>query len=82
MSGTKKICFVIMGFGTKTDFSTGKTLDLDQTYKNIIQPAVENSGFQCIRADEIQESGLIDKSMYALLTAIPARGSHPLPVPF
>lgn len=67
MSGTKKICFVIMGFGTKTDFSTGKTLDLDQTYKNIIQPAVENSGFQCIRADEIQESGLIDKSMYALL---------------
>ncbi len=67
MPGTKKICFVIMGFGTKTDFSTGKTLDLDQTYKNIIQPAVETSGFQCIRADEIQESGLIDKSMYALL---------------
>ncbi len=67
MIGTKKICFVIMGFGTKTDFSTGKTLDLDQTYKNIIQPAVESSGFQCIRADEIQESGLIDKSMYALL---------------
>lgn len=67
MIGTKKICFVIMGFGTKTDFSTGKTLDLDQTYKNIIQPAVESSGFQCIRADEIQDSGLIDKSMYALL---------------
>lgn len=56
-----------MGFGKKTDFSTGKTLDLDQTYKNIIHPAVESSGFQCVRADEIQDSGLIDKSMYALL---------------
>ncbi len=64
---SQKICFVIMGFGKKTDFSTGKTLDLDKTYKNIIQPAVQASGFQCVRADEIQDSGLIDKSMYALL---------------
>lgn len=67
MASTKKICFVIMGFGKKTDYSTGKTLDLDKTYKNIIQPAVEASGFQCVRADEIQDSGLIDKTMYALL---------------
>lgn len=64
---SEKICFVIMGFGKKTDFSIGKTLDLDKTYKNIIQPAVEKSGFRCVRADEIQDSGLIDKSMYALL---------------
>lgn len=56
-----------MGFGKKTDYSTGKTLDLDKTYKNIIQPAVESSGYQCVRADEIQDSGIIDKSMYALL---------------
>lgn len=67
MARTKKICFVIMGFGKKTDFSTGKTLDLDKTYKNIIQPAVESAGFECIRADEIQDSGIIDRSMYALL---------------
>ncbi|MFA0657499.1 TRAFs-binding domain-containing protein [Vibrio splendidus] len=67
MAKLKKICFVIMGFGKKTDYSTGKTLDLDKTYKNIIQPAVESSGYQCVRADEIQDSGLIDKSMYALL---------------
>lgn len=63
----KPICFVIMGFGKKTDPSNGKTYDLNQTYKNIIKPAVINSGFECIRADEIKESGLIDKSMYALL---------------
>lgn len=63
----QKLCFVIMGFGKKTDLSTGKTLDLDKTYKNIIKPAVEKAGLQCVRADEIQDSGLIDKSMYALL---------------
>lgn len=56
-----------MGFGKKTDPSTGKTLDLDKTYKNIIQPTVKGSGLECVRADEIQDSGLIDKSMYALL---------------
>jgi hypothetical protein len=52
----QKLCFVIMGFGKKTDLSTGKTLDLDKTYKNIIRPAVEKSGLKCVRADEIQDS--------------------------
>lgn len=56
-----------MGFGKKTDFQSGKTFDLDKTYLNIIKPAVEQAGFQCIRGDEVQESGLIDKSMYSLL---------------
>jgi len=56
-----------MGFGKKTDFSTGKTYDLDKTYLNIIKPIVEKCGYTSIRADEIQDSGLIDKSMYALL---------------
>ena len=56
-----------MGFGKKTDYSTGKTLDLDKTFKNIIKPAVEESGLICLRADEIQESGIIDKNMYTLL---------------
>lgn len=64
---TAKICFVIMGFGKKTDPDLGITYDLDKTYKNIIRPAVIASGFECIRADEILDSGLIDKSMYALL---------------
>lgn len=59
--------FRYYGIRKKTDLSTGKTLDLDKTYKNIIKPAVEKAGLQCVRADEIQDSGLIDKSMYALL---------------
>lgn len=63
----KNICFVIMGFGKKKDPDTNRTIDLDATYKKIIRPAVESAGCKCIRADEIVESGIIDRSMYALL---------------
>ena len=64
---SKPLCFVIMGFGKKTDFASGKTFDLDKTYKNIIKPALEQTGYECVRGDEVQDSGLIDKSMYALI---------------
>ena len=60
-------CFVVMGFGKKTDFETGRVLDLDQSYKNLIKPAVEAAGLKCIRADEIVHSGLIDVPMYEQL---------------
>ncbi len=60
---TKKRCFVLMGFGEKTDFRTNRTLDLDKTYR-IIRDAVEEAGFECIRADDIVHSGAIDKPMY------------------
>lgn len=63
----EKICFVVMGFGKKKDPDTNRTIDLDATYKKIIRPAIEAAGCKCIRADEIIESGIIDKSMYALL---------------
>jgi tetratricopeptide (TPR) repeat protein len=63
----KKICFVIMGYGKKTDPTLGKTFDLDKTYHNIIKPAVLAAGYECVRGDEVQEAGLIDRSMYGLL---------------
>jgi tetratricopeptide (TPR) repeat protein len=63
----KGICFVVMGFGKKTDFETGRTLDLDKSYKNMIKPAVQAAGLECIRADEIVHSGLIDMPMYEQL---------------
>lgn len=63
----KKICFVIMGFGVKPDYSTGRNLDLDMTYANIIKPAVEAVGLKCFRADEIRHSGIIDLPMYKYL---------------
>src|ERR1700755_2006407 len=60
----KRTCFVIMGFGQKVDFETGRKLDLDATYHNLIKPAVEESGFECTRADDIAHSGVIDAPMY------------------
>src|SRR5215470_7732209 len=63
-SGT---CFVVMGFGKKTDFETGRVLDLDQSYLALIKPAVEAAHLKCIRADEIVHSGLIDVPMYEQL---------------
>jgi len=53
-----------MGFGKKTDYQTGRVLDLDKSYKNIIKPAAEAAGLDCKRADEIIHSGLIDVPMY------------------
>ncbi len=63
----KKLCFVIMGFGQKKDPDTNRTINLDETYKKIIRPAVESCDYICVRADEILESGMIDRSMFALL---------------
>jgi tetratricopeptide (TPR) repeat protein len=57
-----------MGFGQKTDYPSGKTFDLDMTYRNIIKPAAEQAGYECVRGDEvIKSSENIDKSMYALI---------------
>jgi tetratricopeptide (TPR) repeat protein len=63
----KKKCFVVMGFGTKTDYATGRVLDLDKTYRIIIKRAVEEAGLECIRADNVIHAGIIDKPMYELL---------------
>jgi tetratricopeptide (TPR) repeat protein len=62
-----RTCFVVMGFGKKADFETGRTLDLDKSYRNIIKPAVEAAGLACVRADEIVHTGLIDVPMYEQL---------------
>ena len=62
-----KTCFVVMAFGKKTDYQTGRVLDLDKSYRNIIRPAVESAGMRCLRADEIQHAGNINLPMYEWL---------------
>ena len=59
----KKVCFVIQGFGEKTDFETGRVLNLDASY-DVIKETVEKAGLECIRADEISHSQTIDVPMY------------------
>jgi hypothetical protein len=62
----KKTCFVVMGFGEKTDYYSNpqRVLNLNRTYEDIIEPAVTASGLECIRADKIIHSTVIDKPMY------------------
>ena len=59
-------CFVVQGFGKKTDFTDGRVLDLDASYA-VIKEAVEAAGLECLRADEIAYSGSIDALMYRQL---------------
>ena len=61
-----KTCFVIQGFGKKTDYTDGRVLDLDASYA-VIKDGVEAAGLQCIRADEIDHSTVIDVPMYEML---------------
>lgn len=67
MTDGRPFCFVVMGFGVKTDYETGRTLDLDATYEAIIEPAVTDAGLRCLRADEFVHSGAIDRRMYEAL---------------
>jgi hypothetical protein len=60
-------CFVVMGFNKKTDPNTGKVFDPYKSYHYIIKPAATAAGFECVRADEIQHSGVIDVPMYERL---------------
>ncbi len=61
-----KTCFVVQGFGKKTDYTDGRVLDLNASYE-VIKEAVESAGLNCIRADEIRHSGTIDLPMYQML---------------
>ena len=38
-SARQLTCFVVTGFGNKTDYSTGRVLNLDKTYEQLVQPA-------------------------------------------
>ena len=60
----KKRCFVVMGFGKKTDLATGRLIDLDKSYEYLIKPVLKEKGIGGGRADEILHSGNIDVPMY------------------
>ena len=62
----KPLCFVLMPFGRKQD-GTGRLIDFDTVYQQIIAPAVTAAGLEPIRADEEQVGGTIHKPMYERL---------------
>jgi len=49
-------CFVIMPFGEKKD-PDGNPIDFDKIYREFIKEAVAELGVDCVRCDEIAETG-------------------------
>jgi O-acetyl-ADP-ribose deacetylase (regulator of RNase III) len=58
-----KKCFVIMPFGEKKD-PDGNPINFNQIYTEFIKDAVTDLGIECIRCDEIAETGWIHKKMF------------------
>ncbi|MDH5298489.1 MAG: DUF4071 domain-containing protein [Desulfobulbaceae bacterium] len=63
---TKPFCFVLMPFGEKPDGS-GRSIDFDRIYAELIAPAIRAADLEPIRADEKQGGGIIHKPMYERL---------------
>ena len=60
-------CFVVIGFGRKTDFATGRVLDLDKTYEQLVRPAFDRVDVNAFRAIDANLTGSIDSIMYQWL---------------
>jgi hypothetical protein len=60
------LCFVLMPFGKKPDPS-GRIIDFDAVYREVIRPAIEDVGLEPIRADEETQGGIIHKPMFERL---------------
>ena len=56
-------CYVSIPFGKKNDPATGRTIDFDQIYSTVIRPAVEEAGLECLRADELRSSGILQRAV-------------------
>lgn len=63
---TRALCFVLMPFGQKPTTS-GKIIDFDAVYNNLIAPAIKAAELEPLRADEEMAGGIIHKPMYERL---------------
>lgn len=60
----QRSCFVVTGFGNKTDYATGRVLNLDKTYEQLVRPACDQVNVNCFRAIDANLSGSINSVMY------------------
>ncbi|MCA1633903.1 MAG: hypothetical protein LC802_09330, partial [Acidobacteria bacterium] len=67
MQQNRPLCYVAMPFGQKTDYQTGRMIDFDVIYHQLIRPAVEQAGLEPSRADEVASSGPIEKYIFERL---------------
>ncbi|WP_243689319.1 DUF4071 domain-containing protein [Geotalea toluenoxydans] len=59
------LCFILMPFGKKD--ATGREIDFDAVYEQLIVPAVHDAGMEPLRADEEKTGGIIHKPMFERL---------------
>ena len=59
---TKSLCFVLMPFGKKPT-SSGKAIDFDPVYDQLIKPLIITTGLDPLRVAEEMMIGIINKSM-------------------
>ena len=59
---TKSLCFVLMPFGKKPT-SSGKAIDFDAVYEQLIKPVIIAAGLDPLRVAEEMMGGIIHKSM-------------------
>lgn len=60
----QRTCFVVTGFGNKTDYATGRVLNLDKTFELLVQPACDAVEVNAFRAIDANLAGSIDAIMY------------------
>lgn len=60
------LCFILMPFGKKPD-TTGRLVDFDAVYEELIAPAVREAEMEPLRADEEKTGGIIHKPMFERL---------------
>src|SRR4051812_20544100 len=60
------LCFVLMPFSTKMDAS-GRSIEFDAVYRDLIEPAIRQAGLQALRADDELSGGIIHKAMFERL---------------
>jgi len=63
-----KTCFVVMPYGTKKD-AGGVEIDFNRVYRELIEPAVEGTGLDAVRSDEILRAGSIHLDMFRHLAS-------------
>ncbi|MDT7838180.1 DUF4071 domain-containing protein [Aquabacterium sp. OR-4] len=63
-SARQLTCFVVTGFGNKTDYATGRVLNLDKTFELLVRPACDLAQVNGFRAIDANLTGSIDSIMY------------------
>jgi hypothetical protein len=59
----RPLCFVLMPFGSKPGVG-GALIDFDAVYREVISSAIEEAGFEPLRADEEMTGVIIHKPMF------------------